>query len=186
MMTPDQLLPPSFLPGNRPTRLVTASMTVRGISRASLIHAPVSSSDSSFFMSFGLSSETNTSSSSTSPTFTKPVIGASNRIVVIGPNQSSQVLIVVLFSSAYVFLITAHRLRRTVSFPTRWRCARDMMSVQQPTDLPEPIGPRMPLTNASDAWNLASVALALYVTLRASPSAITSASPDRRPCSARC
>ena len=54
-ITPDQLEPPSLILGYRPTRIVHASTILFGISLASLIHIPVSSSDNNFFTSSGLS-----------------------------------------------------------------------------------------------------------------------------------
>jgi len=60
---------------------------------------------------------------------------------------------VVVLSCGLVFLMIAHRLRR---IPSAFFCcckARRNTSMQQPTDFPEPTGPRIPRKNESSLRN---------------------------------
>ena len=135
--------------------MVQASTIDLGISRASLIHTPVSSNDSSFFTSSCLSKAKKMTSSSTvvlspRPKLTRCVYGGDHtNLPISSENQSRQVLIVVVLSWGLVFLITAHLDRLMPESFGFWFTARRMISMQQVTDLPDPTGPRMPRTKAS-------------------------------------
>jgi len=112
--TPYHVGPPSRIDGKRPTRIEQASTILLGISRASLIHTPVSSNDNNFLTSSGLSSAKNITSQSISPFLSLCVYGT---LHVKFPqsssgNQSSHVLIVVVFNCGFVLRITAQRVRR--------------------------------------------------------------------------
>src|SRR5256885_12878345 len=116
-MTPVQLAPPLSTLGNLSTLWVSMSKTALATSEASLIQAPVNSNDLSFPTSSGLSRGKNMISASTrvpsgKGSFIHPVIGASNLISQNG-NHSIHVLMVVDFSSGYVFRTTAHLVLRT-------------------------------------------------------------------------
>lgn len=68
--------------------------------------------------------------------------------VLIGPNQSTHVFIVVVFNSGYVFLVTHQRLFLTPEFVGRISKALDTISIQQLEDFPLPTGPLIALTNS--------------------------------------
>lgn len=83
-----------------------------------------------------------------SSSFNVAVIGISHLNVLIGPNQSCHVFIVVVFSSGYVFLVTHQRLFLTPVFVGLISSALDTISMQQEDDFPDPTGPLIALTKS--------------------------------------
>ena len=127
-------------------------ITSRGSSRASFTQAQVSSSDRSFLTSFSLSIARKITSMSIfcAGMTIRCVIGGDHRILpkTSSGNHSSQVLIVVVRSSGPVLRMIAPRVRRHPSGPGFWAADMRKHSMTQPTDLPDPTGPRMPRTRA--------------------------------------
>ena len=153
-MTPDQLQTAVRSLGESPPRPVRPSRIAFGCSRASFIHAPLISSDSSFLTCSGRSSARNHISSSTrvpssashvsvrvmgalyttfaEPVFREPVEPGLQR----GGGQLAVGVSCCHPTSTDEPLKSALLLRPAPDFQ------------QQPTDLPEPMGPLMPRTSA--------------------------------------
>ena len=145
-ITPDQVGPPSRIEGNLPTLMVVASIILLLISLASFTHTPVNSRDNNFFTSSGLSNAKNKTSNSKSACLIQCVYGTLhiNFPHSSSGNQSSHVLIVVVLSCGFVFLMIAQR-ERLIPFSLGFCCkALRKTSTQQATDLPDPTGPRIP------------------------------------------
>ena len=126
-----------------------------GTSSPRLSRYQSSSRESSFLTSSGLSRARKITSRSSRPCLYDEYKVQTNETYPnhSSGNQSSHVLIVVVLSWGLVFLIIAQRERRIPSLFFFCIKALRKTSTQQPTDLPEPTGPRMPRKKVSSFIN---------------------------------